>query len=243
MGSARPVAAQPDSVRTRILMEKGYPPNHSPRGALWRSLAAPGWGQIYNRQYYKLPFVAGGLGGLGYAVYTMNQDYVLHRHAAIFARGQSLANQQEQNPDDPPEIPDVISDWESFRDDYAQVVREAGGSTDNLEDLPLSASQLRSQRDKFRRYRDLSIVGVGLFYALTMVDAYVSAHLLSFDVDEELAVTVYPTGRLPAGPRATPSLASEAAPGRGDALSAERETLPVERALTMGPGVSLRVRF
>lgn len=182
--------AQPDSVRTQILEARGFSPDHSPRGALWRGAAVPGWGQVYNRQYYKLPFVYGGLAALGYAVYTMHQRYGLHQRAAIFARGQRLTNQEG-------DIPPVISEWQSYEGDYAEVVRRAGGSTDDLSTLPLSPSQLRQQRDKFRRWRDLSIVGTGLFYALTLVDAYVSAHLLTFDVGEDLAVRVHPTGGLP----------------------------------------------
>lgn len=184
------VQGQPDSVRTEILEERGFSPDHSPRGALWRSAAVPGWGQVYNRQYYKLPFVYGGLAALGYAIYTMNQRYGLHRGAAIFAQGQRLTNRGE-------EIPPVLSDWPSYEGDYAEAVRRAGGSTDNLADLPLSPSQLRQQRDKFRRWRDLSIVGTGLFYALTLVDAYVSAHLLTFDVGGDLALDVRPTGTPP----------------------------------------------
>lgn len=208
-GSA-PVQAQPDSVRADILEEKGFSRDHSPRGALWRSAAVPGWGQVYNRQYYKLPFVYGGLAALGYTIYTMNQRYGLNQRGAIFAQGQSLASQGD-------DIPPVISDWRSYEADYAEVVRRAGGSTDNLENLPLSPSQLRQQRDKFRRWRDLSIVGTGLFYALTLVDAYVSAHLLSFDVGGELALNVRPTG----------------GPVRG------RSTLSPGK----GPGVHLQLRF
>lgn len=204
------VQGQPDSVRTEILQERGFSPDHSPRGALWRSAAVPGWGQVYNRQYYKLPFVYGGLAALGYAIYTMNQSYGLHRRAAIFAQGQRLTNGGE-------DIPPVISDWPSYENDYAEAVRRAGGSTDNLADLPLSPSQLRQQRDKFRRWRDLSIVGTGLFYALTLVDAYVSAHLLTFDVGGDLALDVRPTG--------TPARAAS------------------RSSIGGGTGVQLRVRF
>ncbi|MFP4227438.1 MAG: DUF5683 domain-containing protein [Salinivenus sp.] len=205
--------AQPDSVRTEILKEKGFSPDHSPRGALWRSAAVPGWGQVYNRQYLKLPLVYGGLAALGYAIYSMNQNYGLNRRAAIFARGQRLTNQND-------DIPSVISDWQSYEDDYATVVREAGGSTGDLTSLPLSPSQVRQQRDKFRRWRDLSIVGTGFFYVLTLVDAYVSAHLLTFDVGGDLALKVRPTGGLPG-----------AASG-GDAFSSAENH-----------GLQLRVRF
>lgn len=37
-----------------------------PRQATIRSLMLPGLGQIYNRQYYKLPFIYGGFGAVGY---------------------------------------------------------------------------------------------------------------------------------------------------------------------------------
>lgn len=205
LGGGPAAHAQPDSVRAVILEAKGFSPDHSPRGALWRAAVVPGWGQFYNRQYYKMPVVYAGLAGLAYAIYRTNQDYVLHRRAAIFARGQSLRNKGR-------DIPAPISDWETFKDDYQTVVREAGGDADNLTSLPLRGSQLRSTRDKFRRWRDLSIVGTGLFYVLTVLDAYVSAHLLAFNVGDGLALNVRPTGGVRAlfrgdtrkGPHAAP---------------------------------------
>jgi hypothetical protein len=41
---------------------------HSPKKAAMLSAIAPGAGQIYNRKYWKLPLVYGGIGGLGYWV-------------------------------------------------------------------------------------------------------------------------------------------------------------------------------
>ena len=164
------VQGQPDSVRTQILEEKGFPPNHSPRGALWRTAAVPGWGQYYNRQYYKIPFVYAGLAGLGFRIVDTNRQYQLFRRAALF-----------QNETDP---------REQYESEYREAVLEVTGR----ENADVGANQLRQLRDKFRRQRDLAILGTGLFYALTLLDAYVSAHLLTFDVDDELAVRVHPTG-------------------------------------------------
>ena len=187
-------SAQPDSVRAALLEEKGFPPDHSPRRALWRAAAVPGWGQFYNRQYYKVPFVYAGLAGLGYAIFETNRSYRLHRRAAIFAQGQRLSNGGG-------DIPEAISNWKDFRAEYEEAVRQAGGTPDESS-LPLSPSQLRDERDQFRRWRDLSILGTGLFYALTVLDAYISAHLLSFNV-EDVALDVRPSGgeRLLAEPR------------------------------------------
>lgn len=171
-----PSHAQPDSVRAQILKERGFSADHTPRGALWRAAVVPGWGQFYNRQYLKLPFVYAGLAGGVFTVSVMNQHYLLYQHANLFKIGQNQAGEGGQN------------EYQHFQDDYDEVVRRVGGE--------LSGDQLRNARDKFRRWRDLAIVGTGVFYALTILDAYVSAHLLAFDVGG-VALNVRPTGPVP----------------------------------------------
>lgn len=201
--------AQPDSTRAAILEAKGYAPDHSPKAALWRAAAVPGWGQFYNRQYYKLPFVYGGLAGLGYTVFRMNRQYFLYRRAHLFSIGQQRAGEGEPNP------------YQQYQGQYNEVTASVGGA--------LSGSQLRKQRDRYRRWRDLSIVGTGVFYALTVLDAYVSAHLLTFNVGETLGVRVRPTGGVP--PQAT----------RQGARAADFSA--AEPGLGPGAGLSLRLRF
>ena len=188
--------AQPDSVRTQILRERGLPPTHTPTRALWRAAALPGWGQVYNRQYLKLPFVYAGLAGMGYAIVWNNSRYVQYRHAHLFRL------EQERTPDAP-------NPYAQFEGEYQAIVDDVGGN--------LSARQLRDQRDKLRRWRDLSIVGTALVYALTLVDAYVSAHLLTFDVDDQLALNIRPRGPIPLPPTAHGSPPS-APPGPGLSL-------------------------
>lgn len=57
--------------------DKVYHPDstHSPHKALMRSLIVPGLGQIYNRQYWKLPIIYGGFVGLGYSYYVAQTNY------------------------------------------------------------------------------------------------------------------------------------------------------------------------
>ena len=48
---------------------------HSPHKAAMMSAVLPGLGQIYNRKYWKLPLVYGGLGGFGYAAVWNSKRY------------------------------------------------------------------------------------------------------------------------------------------------------------------------
>jgi len=210
---AGPVTAQPDSVRTALLEEKGFPPDHSPRGALWRAAAVPGWGQLYNRQYYKMPFVYAGLAGGGYAVYELTQRYRLFRHANLFVIGENRAGENGDNP------------YARFESDYDEAVARLGGD----QGTAVGGQQLRDLRDQYRRWRDLSILGTGLFYALTVLDAYVSAHLLSFNVGN-VALDVRPSG----GGRV------QASPPRALAERAVEES-PLRRP--KGLGLRVRVQF
>ena len=48
---------------------------HSPRKAIIRSAIIPGWGQIYNKKYWKLPLVYGALGATAYVFFDNLQVY------------------------------------------------------------------------------------------------------------------------------------------------------------------------
>jgi len=74
--------------------EKVYHPDstHSPHKAILKSLYLPGTGQIYNKQYWKLPIVYGGfiaLGGFYYVAQTNYKEYL--NQAVALSRG-SLGN-------------------------------------------------------------------------------------------------------------------------------------------------------
>jgi hypothetical protein len=60
----------------KITKEKTYHPDslHSPHKAVMRSLMIPGWGQLYNHRWWKVPLIYGGLGLLGDVV-IYNQKY------------------------------------------------------------------------------------------------------------------------------------------------------------------------
>lgn len=164
-------------------------PDRTPRAALHRALMVPGWGQIYNRQYVKLPFVYGALGAVATLAVLNHQDYTLYRDAYQYKAWQELVDsgQQAENPK-----ADLLPA-------YNEIVSEFGA---------VSSRPLETQRNNFRRSRDLSLIGIGLVYGLAVLDAYVSAHLIDFDdgADLSLRVTPVPSGvrttlRIPLGAR------------------------------------------
>lgn len=55
------------------------------------------------------------------------------------------------------------------------------------------ATTLRSYRDTFRRYTELSAVALSLVYLLSISEAYVDAHLKDFDVNEDLSLHLRPS--------------------------------------------------
>lgn len=138
-----------------------------PRQATLKSLMIPGWGQLYNRQYWKLPLVAGAFVTLGMIAnynqvrYTKYRGYyyVVSLHA-----------------DDPTYVPPAT----------VAVPYEDGVTRD------LDVNQLKRINDGFRRNRDYTYIGMVLAWALNVVDANVSAHLKTFDVSDDLSLRVKP---------------------------------------------------
>lgn len=69
------VAQKTDSVKIKK--------PHSPTLASILSTVAPGAGQIYNKKYWKLPIIYGGMGGLIYAGVWNHQRHTLYRDAYL----------------------------------------------------------------------------------------------------------------------------------------------------------------
>ncbi len=74
-----------DSASSKIFILKNDvneidPPNvgHNPRKAWVRSAILPGWGQVYNKQYWKVPLIYGGFALLGRAIIVNRSDYNLY---------------------------------------------------------------------------------------------------------------------------------------------------------------------
>jgi len=129
-----------------------------PKRVLRKSLMIPGWGQVTNDQWWKVPIVYGLLGGLTYYSIQLNSDYKDYR-AAYYNLNPNTPDDMKFGPT-PGYIPE----------------------NSNLE-------ALRQNRNFYRNRRDLVFVFIGLSYALNAIDAYVFAHLRSFDVSDDLSLT------------------------------------------------------
>ncbi|HVS93080.1 MAG TPA: DUF5683 domain-containing protein [Mucilaginibacter sp.] len=94
--------------KPKITKEKVYHPDslHDPHKALVRSLIIPGWGQLYNRQWWKVPVIYAGLGLLGDAI-VFNAHYysiflkedILRQHGVTTGRNPDLVNLNDADVD------------------------------------------------------------------------------------------------------------------------------------------------
>ncbi|TCK66700.1 hypothetical protein DFQ05_1974 [Winogradskyella wandonensis] len=141
------------SIDKALLSKKEIDPLRPSKAAFYSAIL-PGLGQAYNKKYWKIPIVLGGLTG-GILVYDFNNKQY-NRYRDAFKR--RLAG---------------FTDDEFF----------GTGTTPFISDDAL----IRAQR-QFRRNRDIAmLVTIGI-YALNIIDANVDAHLLQFNVDENLAM-------------------------------------------------------
>ncbi len=150
----------------------------SPMKATMLSAALPGFGQIYNRKYWKIPFVYAGFGGLGYAVVFNSTSY--NRFIRAYQ-------------DFTDKIPET--------DSYIVLIRGVDPSrydpvlhpaTYNLSDASWVKDQLLLRVDYYKKYRDLSFIGIAAWYLVSILDANVDASLSDYDIGENINLTFGP---------------------------------------------------
>ena len=150
-----------DSLKKEI-DQKIWVPN--PTKATWLALVIPGGGQIYNRNYWKLPIFYGGFAGCAYAL-TWNSK--MYKDYSTAYKDAMNGNMQSSS------ITDLLPPGYKI-------------SETQLKEL------LRKRKDTYRRYRDLSIFAFIGVYLLSVIDAYVDAELSNFDITPDLSMKVEP---------------------------------------------------
>ncbi len=162
------IQARRDSMKANPIPKskvKVYYPdsNHSPRKAVMHSLMVPGWGQAYNRKWWKVPAIYAGLGLLGWA-YVFNVNYFNEATAVSRYRQQGVA----PNPGDP----------------YYQTY---------IDYQPYTTTAINDAIIGARRNRDMSAFGFVGVWAIQMVDAYIDAkYKHSYDMNDKLSIKVKP---------------------------------------------------
>src|SRR6266487_5961129 len=138
---------------------------HSPRKAAIRSAIIPGWGQVYNKKYWKVPIVYAALGITGYIFLDNIKTYKDLKFSYAAKYKASL----------PPPANDST--------DYFKI---------DSRYQPISLEALRQGRNQFRQYVDYSAVFFIIFWGLNIVDAVVDAHLKAFDISPDLSLKIKP---------------------------------------------------
>jgi hypothetical protein len=138
-----------------------------PRVATLHSLMIPGWGQIYNKQYWKLPLVVGAFVTLGLIANYNHTRYMKYRDYYYIVSPRA---------NDPTYVPPST----------VAVPYEDGVIRD------LDVNQLKRINDGFRRNRDYTYIGIVVAWAFNVIDANVSAHLKTFDVSDDISLKIKP---------------------------------------------------
>lgn len=85
-----------ETVDTVLL--KSYATRYDPRKALLFAAVLPGLGQVYNKKYWKLPLVYGGMGLTGYWIKQYNDTYTEFRGIVFQALEKGLG-ENDRDPD------------------------------------------------------------------------------------------------------------------------------------------------
>ena len=160
-------AAKTDSAKMAKLLRNWSTWKPNPQRALWLALVLPGAGQIYNRKYWKLPIFYGGFMGCIYALSWNNMMYKDYSQAYI-----------DIMDDDP-----ATASYNKFLHLGVQIT---DANKSRYQEI------FKGRKDKYRRWRDMSIFVMIGIYALSVIDAYVDAELSEFDISKDLSLEVRP---------------------------------------------------
>jgi hypothetical protein len=140
---------------------------YSPRKAAIRSAILPGWGQAYNRRYWKIPIVYAALGITGYIFVDNISTYREYRFAYAARIKAAIPNATAAD------SVDYYKLTPAFQTKY-------------------QPESIRAARDRFRQYIDYSVLFFVVFWGLNVIDATVDAHLKGFDISPDLSLRIKP---------------------------------------------------
>jgi len=148
-------------IEDQHIMKDYFKPD--PKRATWYAIVCPGLGQIYNRSYWKLPILYGGM---------LTFTYLIRWNGGMYNDYHNAYHD--------------ILDSDPTTQSYLSLVPEYDGSQTWLQ------STLKSKTERYRRARDLSTFGMVALYLVSVVDAFVDAHLYDFTVTDDLTMRLEP---------------------------------------------------
>jgi len=155
---------------TKVVNSEIPPKKHEPGKATIYSAVLPGFGQIYNRKYWKVPIVYGGFVGLGIYINKYNQQYLSYK--------QAYYDLNDNNPKT------TFYQTKFPKEDFSKITSSEIKNFNNNRIIP--------NIDYYRKKRDLYIIVTVGFYLLNILDANVDAHLIDFDISEDLSLNIQP---------------------------------------------------
>ncbi len=141
------------------------------------AVAFPGAGQIYNRKFWKIPVVYAGFGLLFYYAGVNGENYTLYIQAY-----QDFTDVIPETDSYIPLIPDDPSVYDPVLHPETYDPSTASYYEDGLLEMV----------DYYKRYRDLSYIGIAAWYLISILDANVDASLFNFDVTDNLDISLAP---------------------------------------------------
>jgi hypothetical protein len=168
----------------KVTKEKTYHPDslHDPHKAVMRSLMIPGWGQLYNHRWWKLPLVYGGLGLLGDVVVYNQKYYKLFLKEALLREKGIVGTAQNNDLLKNVSNDDVVSYTNSYRRDRdLGILGFLGGWGIQMVDAYIDAKFIRSYTMDNNLSIKVSPTTIGTpVYALSSNSTFIPAIKITF---------------------------------------------------------------
>lgn len=170
----------PAAEKKAEIMRHAFRPD--PLKATMLAVAFPGLGQVYNRKYWKIPLVYAGFGALVYTISFNGNNYNKMMKAYQDFTDKIPATQSY--------IPLISWAQPSEYDPVLFPLTAVPSNTSWVKD------RLLESVDYYKKYRDLSYIGIAAWYVLTVIDANVDASLFNYDISNKLDLAISPV-RMP----------------------------------------------
>jgi hypothetical protein len=143
------------------------------------AVSFPGLGQIYNRKYWKIPVVYAGFGALIYSAGFNGKNYNLYMRAYQDFTDNILTTDSYLK----------VIPSSADRKTYDPLFNPSGYDPNTYSNY--KEAMLRMV-DYYKRYRDLSYIGMAGWYLISILDANVDASLFNYDISPNLNLTLVP---------------------------------------------------